>query len=193
MAQDSSLPEFWETRYQSQVTPWDAGGTHPALHDWLRQRPPGRVLIPGCGTGHEVVAFAKAGWDVLAIDFSEGAIAQAQQTLGELGRHVVFGDFFRFDSGPAYDVVFERAFLCALPRSCWAEYARRQAELLKPQGLLAGFFFLKDTPTGPPFGTSQTELDQLLHADFTLLAAQPVKASVPTFDGHEWWQTWQRR
>ncbi|WP_137939281.1 methyltransferase [Chitinivorax sp. B] len=193
MAQDSSLPEFWETRYQTRATPWDAGQVPPTLLHWLAAQQPGRVLIPGCGSGHEVIAFIEAGWDVLAIDFSEGAIQQAQQTLGSYAKHVQFGDFFKFDIGLRFDLVYERAFLCALPRSLWVDYAHRQAALLRETGLLAGFFFLKDTPKGPPFGTSQTELDSLLSTQFKLIESRRAPESIPVFVDHEWWQVWAKQ
>ena len=36
----------------------------------------------------------------------------------------------------------------------WPQYAARTAALLKPGGLLVGFFFFSDEPKGPPFGIS---------------------------------------
>lgn len=58
--------------------------------------------------------------------------------------------------------------------------------------LLAGFFFLGDTPKGPPFGIERAELDALLAPYFTLLDDQPVEGSLPVFVGRERWLTWQR-
>src|SRR5919109_3794562 len=72
MAQDSSRPEFWDTRFRDGVTPWDAGGAPRQLAVWIQEKTsPLRVLIPGCGTGYEVRLFAEHGHDVLAIDFSD--------------------------------------------------------------------------------------------------------------------------
>jgi Thiopurine S-methyltransferase (TPMT) len=40
-------------------------------------------LIPGCGTDHGVIkAFADAGFDVTAIDFSTVAVGQVKRALG---------------------------------------------------------------------------------------------------------------
>ena len=47
---------------------------------------PGRVLIPGCGSGYEIEAFSSAGWDVIGIDFSKVAVARARRLLGSVGR-----------------------------------------------------------------------------------------------------------
>ena len=85
--EDSSKPDFWNTRYASGKTPWDLGGVPAALRSFLsRARPPGRVLIPGCGSGYEVQAFHEAGFAVTAIDFSSAAIERAGRLLGPLGR-----------------------------------------------------------------------------------------------------------
>lgn len=194
MAQDSSRAEFWDTRFRDGVTPWDAGGVPPQLAAWLRGRPPARVLIPGCGSGHEVRLFAQHGDDVLAIDFSDEAIMAARRTLGALGDRVRKADFFAL-SAPPFDLVYERAFLCALPRARWGDWAQRMAELVRPGGELAGFFFLDDNPKGPPFGTSRAGLTGLLEGAFELGEDRPVppEQSLPVFQRKEIWQVWKRR
>ena len=55
---------FWQERFESQRTPWDRGEVNPALSKLQADGvlPPGaRVLVPGCGAGHEVAALAAAG------------------------------------------------------------------------------------------------------------------------------------
>jgi len=195
MAQDSSRPEFWDTRFRDGVTPWDAGGVPPALKNWIgRRRGRLRVLIPGAGTGYEVRLFAEHGHDVLAIDFSDAAIEAAKRELGSLSGRVRKADFFGLQDGP-FDVVYERAFLCALPRTLWSGWARRMAALVSPSGVLAGFFYLDDNPRGPPFGVSQEGLNDLLGKAFDLTESQvlPPEQSLPVFQGKEIWQVWTRR
>ena len=98
VAQDSSRPDFWDTRFRGGVTPWDAAGVPPHLSKWIENRTPCRVLIPGCGSGYEVRLFAAHGHDVLAIDFSDAAVEAARKELGEpLARLVAQQDFFSFD------------------------------------------------------------------------------------------------
>lgn len=194
MAQDSARPEFWDTRYRDNVTPWDAHGVPAALADWVeRQAPPGRVLIPGCGTGYEARHFAQRGWDVLAIDFSAAAVDAAQAELGELAGLVQQADFFSVDGGP-FNLVYERAFLCALPRRLWEDWARRVAELVRPGGQLAGFFYFNDNAKGPPFGIAPQALDAFLAPAFHRVEDRGVPAaqSLPVFEGRERWQVWRR-
>jgi SAM-dependent methyltransferase len=190
LASDSSKPGFWDERYRGGVTPWDAGSVPARLAQWLRSRPRGqRVLVPGCGAGYEVQAFADRGDDVLGIDFSEAALERA----GNLGGRVRQADFFALDEEP-FDLVYERTFLCALPRRRWPEWGARIPTLVRPGGLLAGFFFFDDNERGPPFGISQGALRALLEPQFALTEDQPVPAaeSVPVLAGKERWQVWKR-
>lgn len=195
MAQDSSRPDFWDTRYRGQVTPWDAHGVPAAFAAWAgRQDAKARVLIPGCGTGYEVRALATQGHDVLAIDFSAAAVEAARRELGELADRVRQADFFAVEGGP-FDAVYERAFLCALPRRLWEDWARRIAVLVRPGGVLAGFFFFDDNAKGPPFGIAPAALDALLGPAFERVEDAPVPEaeSIPVFSGKERWQVWRRR
>jgi SAM-dependent methyltransferase len=192
VAQDSSRPDFWDSRFRDGVTPWDAGGVPPRLISWLEARKSLlRVLVPGCGTGYEAKLFAERGHDVLAIDFSDAAVEAARRKLGLPIRKA---DFFALDEG-RFDLVYERAFLCALPRPRWPDWGRRMAELVRPGGELAGFFFLDDNQRGPPFGTSRDELGRLLEQSFELKEDQVVSPaeSIPVFKGKEIWQVWKRK
>ena len=190
MPQDSSKPDFWDSRYRDGVTPWDAGDVPPRLVQWLRSQPKGRrVLVPGCGSGYEIRQFAEHGDEVLGIDFSDAALERARK----LAVPVRKADFFTLDE-PAFDVVYERTFLCALPRRCWPDWGARIPALVRPGGLLAGFFFFDDNERGPPFGISMAQLHQLLDVAFVLTEDEVVapEQSVPVLRGRERWQVWKR-
>lgn len=194
MAQDSSKPEFWDTRYDTQVTPWEAGHAPSQLVGFARGLPVGcRILVPGCGSGHDARHLAEAGFDVLAIDFSEPALALARRNAGPFADRIQWADFFAFDTEGPFDVVYERAFLCALPRRLWDDYARRVADIVRPGGLLAGFWFIDDNERGPPFGISAARLHELFDAGFVRENDEPVGDSIPVFQGKERWQVWRRR
>ena len=193
MAQDSSLPDFWETRYRDHVTPWEAAGVPLRLQRFARELAPhARILIPGCGSGHEALLLSAAGFDVLAIDFSPAAVDLARSNLGAFADRVQLADFFAFDAGDGFDVMIERAFLCALPRGLWPDYAARAAQLVRPGGAITGFWFLGDTLRGPPFGTSEAELQALLGESFERETDEAVSDSLAVFAGRERWQSWRR-
>jgi SAM-dependent methyltransferase len=138
--------------------------------------------------------FAERGHDVLAIDFSDAAVEAARQELGSFSGLVKNADFFALQERP-FDLVYERAFLCALPRARWGQWGRRVAELVRPGGELAGFFYIDDNERGPPFGISQERLNQLLGKAFELTEnlAIPAQQSLAVFQGKEIWQVWKRR
>jgi len=191
MAQDSSRADFWETRYRGGTTPWDAGGVPPRLRAWLEKMDSRtRVLVPGCGSGYEVRAFAERGHDVLGIDFSDAALEIARGRGGQVRK----ADFFRLDE-PPFDLVYERTFLCALPRRMWQDWGRKIAEVVRPGGRLAGFFYLNDNERGPPFGIDAGRLAELRGENFELVEDErvPAEESVPVLAGHEVWQVWKRR
>src|SRR3569832_2570416 len=74
-------PPIWERLYQRGETGWDQGGPSPGLVDFLTERkyPPGRVLVPGAGRGHDARALAKAGFGVTGIDAAGRAVRQASE------------------------------------------------------------------------------------------------------------------
>ena len=120
---DPAGAAFWDVRFEADFTPWDQGGVPHCLIDYVGCEPlPLRVLIPGCGAAHEVRFFCENKWPVKAIDFSPAAVARARKVLGHLGSSVEQGDFFAPSSAvEKFDVIYERAFLCAL-----SAHARRK-------------------------------------------------------------------
>jgi len=190
---DPTDPGFWSERFAQQFTPWDQGGVPAALRRFVEQAPRKYAsLIPGCGSGHEVAYLSEAGWPVTAIDFSPAAVEVAREQLGPWRERVRQADFFRFEPEQPLDLIYERAFLCALPPQRRAAIAARWAQLLPQGGLLAGFFYFGNEPKGPPFGISPTELDTLLSPWFERIEDLPVDDSLPVFAGKERWQVWRR-
>src|SRR6266705_934990 len=169
LASDSSKPQFWDERFRNGIMPWDFGGVPPDLRTWLATpRGPMRVLIPGCGSAHELRHFAELGHAVTAIDFSDVALQVALKVAGPFSDAVVKADFFKFQPA-AFDLVYERAFLCALVRS---------------GGVLAGFFYFDDNRRGPPFGIAPELLERLLER-FERVEDRPAAQSLVVFQGKE--------
>ena len=203
---DPAAPEFWNMRFEAAFMPWDQGGIPACLRQYVddlrlaAQFPPSkkyRTLIPGCGSAHEVKLFADLGWDVTAIDFSPAAVAWAQRSFGAgsaLASMVKEQDFFGDTVGSErFDIVYERAFLCALPRKLWNNWSLRVAQIILPGGQLVGFFFSDVSDKGPPFGLAQEELEMMLLPNFTRTQLQKPADSIPIFADKETWQVWTRR
>jgi SAM-dependent methyltransferase len=191
---DPAEPGFWDLRYEARFAPWDAGRVPARLRAFAAARTPGKALVPGCGSARDVAFLAESGWDVLGLDFSAAALAAAQASIGPHAGRLRQGDFFAPIAEAPFALVYERAFLCALPRRLWSAWGERVAQLLEPRGLLAGFFHFDAGDRGPPFPLhSQAELDALLAGSFDRVEDSAVEDSIPVFAGKERWQVWKRR
>lgn len=186
---------FWDLRYEARFAPWDAGKAPDRLRAFISAQPrAGTALVPGCGSARDVAFLAEAGWEVLGIDFSAEAVAAARHVLGAGTERVRQADFFAPIAEAPFTLVYERAFLCALPRRLWSAWAARVAELVEPAGVLAGFFYFDAGDRGPPFALhAQAELDALLVPGFERTEDADVGDSIPVFRGKERWQVWRRR
>jgi hypothetical protein len=187
-------PDFFDDRYAAGRIPWDFGGVPNSLKVFLEEHHgPGRVLIPGCGSGYEIKAFASSGWDVIGIDFSTIAVARARMVLGSLADNVHKGDFFDYPLPEgAFNIIYERTFLCTFVPDHWTRYARRIASLTAPGGILCGFFFLGPEDEPPPYPISREQLHELLGRWFEKIEDKSVEDSLPLFAGKERWQIWRR-
>ena len=191
---DPNTPGFWNERFDGGFTPWDRGGVPQALRDFVAgAATPLVTLIPGCGAAYELAFLSEQGWDATAIDFSPVAVATAKAGLGQWAGNVVQADFFSYLPASHVELIYERAFLCALPRDMWPRVAGRWADLLAPGGLLAGFFFFDDAAKGPPFGIDRAALEELLSPFFECIEDAAVSDSIAVFAGKERWMVWQRR
>ena len=189
---DSTHPDFWTSLYAAGKMPWDFGSVPAALNSFLaRSSAPGRVLIPGCGSGYEVQGFHEAGYDVTAIDFSPAAVNQAKRVLGVLAERVVLGDFFTHDFGQGrLDLIYDRTFLCSMPPFRWPDYTNRIAALLSPGGRLVGVFLYGQQSNSPPYPLTDKQAEQLFQRHFRLVRSELVTDSLPLFRGMERWQEW---
>ncbi|MES2296225.1 MAG: methyltransferase domain-containing protein [Pseudomonadota bacterium] len=190
---DPRSAAFWDERFERGFTPWDRGAAPQALQDFVQAS--GRTLstlIPGCGAAYELALLREHGWDATAIDFSAAAVLRARAVAGPHAARIVQADFFSYAPAAPLDLIYERAFLCALPRAMWPQVAARWAALLPAGALLAGFFFFDSAPKGPPFGIAAAELEGLLAPHFERVVDEPVADSIAVFAGKERWQIWRR-
>jgi SAM-dependent methyltransferase len=193
-SRDPLSPQFWDERFERAFTPWERGGVSLALRRFVAAATrPLVALVPGCGTAHELALMCEAGWDATAIDFSPEAVARARALAGPWADRIVQADFFAYAPARPLDLVYEQAFLCALPRARRPDVARRWAELLGQGGLLAGYFYFDDAEKGPPFGIARDALDALLTPAFECIVDEAVEDSIPVFAGKERWMVWRRR
>jgi len=159
----------WEQRYQRGETGWDRGGASPMLLRWLEGEAiaPGRVLIPGCGRGHEVLELARRGFDVVAIDVAPSAVAYLKQELVTQGlsAEVHLMDLFELDPDEPFDAIYEQTCLCALDPEHWQRYEAKLQQWLKPGGKLHAMFMQTGSDGGPPFHCDVRAMRKLFIAE----------------------------
>jgi SAM-dependent methyltransferase len=179
-------PVNWERRYQNGDTPWDKGLPAPPLTDFLKHHPiEGEVLVPGCGTGHDVRAIAQHGASVIGLDLAASAIKQADSFPKIASESYLEGDLFSLPPSfmERFDWVVEHTCFCAIPPTSRPAYLNAVLEILKPGGLFLGIFFINpDSSEGPPFPSSPEEITALFEPHFKL-----IKEWLPvnTYEGRE--------
>lgn len=187
----------WEARYAEGNTPWDRGEPAPPLLEQLARHgvPEGRILVPGCGLGHDVRALAAAApeAEIVGLDISPTAVKRAL-ALPRVGRETyVEGDLFALpeDWRGGFDALWEHTCFCAIDPSWRDAYARAVAEAIKPGGLFFGVFYLnpydEEHPpgAGPPWGVTGRELDERFAADFDLEERWVPATAYPGREGRE--------
>ena len=193
------MPTDWEAQYQMKETPWEKGAPSPGLMDFLAvEVVSGRVLVPGCGFGHDVRALAATADEVVGLDLAASAVAGASTIPSVGGERYVQGDFFALPASMrgAFDWVFEHTCFCAIDPSQRPAYVEAAAGALKPGGKLLAVFYLdpgNDSPNeGPPFEVSVAELDRLFLPRFTLLREWLPQHAYPGREGREWMRVMEK-
>lgn len=131
----------WNTRYVDADTPWDLGGGSRVLGaviDLGLLSGCERVLVPGCGRGHDVLQLAQRGFRGVGIDFAALAIDSLNAAASERGLDVeaLAQDLFDLEAVPAgsFDAIWEYTCLVALPPEQRRRYAALAAHLIRPGG-----------------------------------------------------------
>jgi SAM-dependent methyltransferase len=188
--------DYWESRYQSSDMPWEKGAPSPGLVDFLAAHPDlprGTVCVPGCGTGHDVREFARAGFTVFGFDIAPSAIQLATEKTKAAGLAAQFQlvDFLHEDPPQLFDWIFEHTLFCAIQPDERDSYVRAVSRWLKPDGqYLAVNYLVVEEETGPPFPTTRDELCRRFSPHLELVEDW-VPRSYPNRTGHErmfWWR-----
>jgi SAM-dependent methyltransferase len=182
---------YWNTRYVHGQTGWDTGAITPPLRDYFQQMSlprTARILIPGAGRGYEAeyLHAAKYG-NVVVADIAPEALRDLQARVpGFPLEHLLEQDFFTLLPEPAYDLIVEQTFFCALDPSLRPAYARQCATLLRPGGTLMGLLFDTEfAQAGPPFGGSRAEYESYFAPYFTFVHFETAYNSIKPRQGKE--------
>jgi SAM-dependent methyltransferase len=198
----------WLRAYADHQTPWDLRQVTPPLEALLGSgrlaelgiAPGSRVAVPGCGRGHDLRAWARAGYRVTGFDIVPAAVAEARQLLAwntrpdeELEVEVLCRDVLGLglEFAGRFDLVYDYTCFCALPVHLRPAYGREVAAIVRPGGLWLGLAFPLDPARvgseGPPHLVRPDDLETALGAGFARLGEFPAERSVLRRQGAEHW------
>lgn len=159
----------WENLYQQGQTGWDRGETSANLMYWIESGilESSRVLIPGCGNGHEVLSLAERGFEVVAVDIAPSPIENLKKALKErnLKAELVQANFFEWHPDQLFDEIYEQTSLCALPPALWEGYEGCLYDWLKPNGKLLAQFMQTGQEGGPPYHCKIGDMRELFTSE----------------------------
>ena len=181
MTDPISEPAYWAERYREGTARWDLGAPCPVFVSLLASPhapPPGRVAFPGSGGGHDVAHWRAEGYDAIGFDFAvqPDGIPTENLDVFELGA--------RYPA--AFDTIVEYTCYCAIDPARRPEYAASLHAALKPGGLLIALLFpVEDKSHGPPFGVSESEIDEVLGRGLQLVHYSTPENSAEGREGRE--------
>ena len=194
-------PDFWHQKWESNVLGFHLEEANPLLTNYFDalSLPLGsRVFVPLCGKTLDIGWLLSRGHRVVGIELSEIAVKQLFEELGlaptitESNSHVQYsaenidifvGDIFHFTKAMlgSVEAVYDRAAFVALPHDMRQRYTKHLIDITEGVSqLLVSFEYDQSLLNGPPFATTNIEINQhFQHAyDLSLLTSQTVEGGL---------------
>ncbi len=184
---------FWDEKYINNEAHWDMRTPTPVFEKLLDSGEfltPGKILIAGCGKGHDAVLAAKKGYDVYAVDFSIEAIKLAKELadIENVRLNLVHEDIFKLDSvySEYFDYVYDYVTYCSVLPERRKEYAGKIGRFLKKGGkLIAILFPVEERKGGPPYAVDVKEFYELFSEHLQLKYSSKKINSIKPRQGRE--------
>ncbi len=169
--------KFHQEEYHQKLTEY-----FPTLHPKKGQS----VLVPLCGKSKDLLWLHDLKLNVRGVElhhdavesfFSENKLSPMQKLQDQDFTHYSYeniviscGDFFKINENNAYDFVYDRASLVALPFEMRKNYAEVIKRSLKVGGkyLLIVYEYDQSKLEGPPFSVSSEEIQELYKDQFLI-------------------------
>lgn len=188
----------WQDYWERGETPWDKGEAAPPLLECLEGGfgeflKSARVLVPGCGSGHDVRALVAAGAEVTGMDLSAKAVevAEGWEPVGD--EIFLEGDFLAGDLA-GFDAIWEHTCFCAIEPDQRDAYVAAAAMAVREGGRFYGVFYLTpdNDEDGPPYAAEIDEIVGRFSPWFTLLDGRVPERAFPGREGREWLAVFER-
>ena len=179
---------FWTERYLTGQIGWDAGYVTTPIKEYVDQLVSKniKILVPGCGYGHEVKHLYDAGFtNVFVVDLSIEPLRALQERCPKYpANRFIHGNFF--DLEEEYELILEQTFFSVFEPGKRTQYADKMLSLLEPGGKLVGVLFtIPLNETHPPFGGSKDDYLTYFEDKFNMVKFEPCYNSIPPRDGSE--------
>ncbi|MGH7441125.1 MAG: thiopurine S-methyltransferase [bacterium] len=196
--------QFWIKVWTEGRTAFHQDKVNEKLMDYfprLNPSPGQKVLVPLCGKSKDLLWLLGLKLRVHGVElhgqavesfYAENGLSPVEKSVGpDFTRYaqgdlvVSCGDFFKFEEAAAYDFVYDRAALVALPAPMRKAYAKVAAGALKSGGqcLLIVYDYDQQKMEGPPFSVGENEIRELYGEafDIQVLESQDVGKEGPRF------------
>jgi thiopurine S-methyltransferase len=188
--------QFWIKAWNEGRTQFHQPDHHPKLVEFFPRLDPKagqKVLVPLCGKSKDMLWLHGLGLHVRGVELHEQAVRDFFLENGPMATlvsqdptytHYVHrkiaissGDFFKLNEVEAYDFVYDRASLVALPPRMRKDYAQVIKRALKKDGqyLLIVYEYDQARMEGPPFSVSGGEIHELYQDRFSIQLMESVK------------------
>ena len=199
-------PGRWDQRYREGSDRWELGQPAPPLTQFLRShplapQPQGRVLVPGCGRGHEAALLEDLGFRAIGLDFSGEALREARNLHGEARDSLQWLQADLLDrqaleaaglTPGSLSGIVEHTCFCAIDPALREDYIASACRLLAPGGWLLGLFWCHRQPGGPPWGSDSEQVAaQLRQSGLVSQIWEPATGSVDKRND-EWLGLWRQ-
>lgn len=194
-----NVPQFWEKLYAEGKDDWSLGKAPPPLLDFLKSPlcpKSGDVLVTAAGKGFCAEAWAKHGYNTVAVDFCPTAVDHMELMADKYENLTVLNmDIFSLcpnnekKCGKQFDIIYDYCGFNAIHPGRRDEYVEIWHKMLKDDGLMVGFFGpLSDKggqETIPPYSIVKSELEVRLKGIFDIEEKIVPKNSVKSRIGKE--------
>lgn len=178
---------YWKKRYLENEIGWNIGQISSPIQSYIDQLEDKniRILIPGCGYGHEASYFYQKGFKhTFVLDFVTEATEQFKKLNPHFPANQIFNEDF-FQHQGKYDLIIEQTLFCAINPLDREKYVQKIDELLNPYGKLVGVLFDFPLDDGPPFGGTKTQYQELFAKKFNSVSIEKCYNSIKPRENRE--------
>lgn len=165
---------LFELSYLFTSPRWDTGISPPELLAYLEERPPGRAIDLGCGTGTNVITLARKGWSVTGVDSSRFAIRRAEQKAiaADIEANLLHEDVSRLRgvNGP-FDLLLDIGCLHSLPKHKKLSYVRAITSVAAPGATYLLYSWLRGPDDNRDL-PDEVEIEELFQDEFLCTQVQ---------------------